>query len=78
MGWMTEVRFLTGARNSFLRHYVQTDSGAHPASNRMLGLFSWGQRGQEVKMTTQYLPTAEIMKTWSYKSTPPYVLWYGV
>jgi len=35
MGWTTGIRFPAGAGTFSLRHHVQTDSGAHPASYPM-------------------------------------------
>jgi hypothetical protein len=35
MGWSEAVRFLSGEKDSFLLHCVQTGSRAHPASYPM-------------------------------------------
>jgi hypothetical protein len=58
----------------FFFHVVQTGSGTHPASYPMgTGVIFPGVK-RSVREADHSAPTsAEIKKTWSYTSIPPYV-----
>jgi hypothetical protein len=64
---MIEVRFPAGAGNFSLRHRVQTDSGAHPASCPMDARDSF--LGDEADHSPP--SSAEDKNAWSYTSTLP-------
>jgi len=73
-GWTTGVRFLLGAGTLFLRHRVQTGSGAHSSSCAVsIGVFPPGvmRSGREVDHSPP--SSAEVKNTWSYTFTPSYV-----
>jgi hypothetical protein len=71
----SRVRFPAGAANFSLHHRVQKVSGAHPASYPMgTRALSLGVKrpGREADRSPPY--SAEAKNSWSYTSTPQYVL----
>jgi hypothetical protein len=73
-GWTTGVRSRYVYVLPFLRHRVQTGSGAHPASYPMVteGSFSGVKRsGRKAYHSPPFC--AEDKNAWSYTSTPSYV-----
>jgi hypothetical protein len=54
----------------YLRHRVQTVSGAYPASCPM-GAPSFGVKRPGPEADHSLLSSSEVMNTWSYTSTPP-------
>jgi hypothetical protein len=66
------IRVPVEARNFFLRHRVQTGSGAHPASypNGYQGLFPLGVKRPGCEADYSPLATVEVGNAWSYTCTP--------
>jgi hypothetical protein len=75
-----EIHNLTGGTGNFsLLHYVQSGSGAHPASIQwVLGALSLGESGWGVRLTTHHLLMPRSRNVWRYTSTPPLHLHYVV
>jgi len=65
--------------NFSLRHCVQTDSGAHPASHQIdTGGSSQGVKRPGHEADLSHPSGTEVKNTWNYTFTPPYVFvaWY--
>jgi hypothetical protein len=78
-GWTAGVLIQAVARYFYLLHFVQTGSGAHPASYPMATECCYAGV-KRPRRDAGYSPPciAEVKNTWIYTSTPTYVfmLWY--
>jgi hypothetical protein len=65
------IQFSAGAWIFSLRHRVQTDSGAHPASCPMVtGLFFPGIKRPRREAGHSHPSIAKVKNAWSYTATP--------
>jgi len=90
---MIGVRFLAGTGNFSLRHYVQTGSGAHPASyptgircsftgGKTAGAWSWQltytySRDQRMHAAILPLPQYVFMAWCSFKHSDNFIFYHG-
>jgi hypothetical protein len=71
--WEVGIRVLKKSKEFSLLHIVETGSGAHSASYSMSTESSFSgvkRQGREADHSTT--TSAEVKKTWIYKSTLPY------